>query len=72
MERLNQVRKKYPNEWLAFKVEKESKDGYIQGKLVFHHPDRHTLHQVLRKKRIKGVYIFYSGPLVKTGYAVMF
>jgi len=72
MKNLNQIKKKYPNEWLAFKVMKETSDGCIQGKLIFHHPDRRTLHVILRRKRTKGVYITYSGPLVKSGYAVMF
>ena len=72
MVKVEQLKKKYPNEWLALKVEKEEQDGSIYAKLIFHHSDRRFLHEVLRRKKVKGAYITYAGPLVKSGYAIMF
>ena len=72
MAKVEQLKTKYPNEWLALKVEKEAPDGSIYAKLIFHHPDRRFLHEVLRRKKVKSVYITYAGPLVKSGYAIMF
>ena len=71
MKSLDDFKKKYKGEWLAFSVTKEKEDGIIEGKVIAHHPDRRTLHQKLRKKRIKGVYITFAGPLVRPGYVVI-
>jgi len=70
--KLQEAKKKYKGEWLAFLVVKEIKGKEVEGRVLVHTKDRRLLHQILRDKRVKNAYITYAGPMVKPGYAVMF
>ncbi|MBA7660089.1 hypothetical protein ES703_68088 [subsurface metagenome] len=70
--KLQEAKKKYKGEWLAFLVVKEIKGKEVEGRVLAHTKDRRLLHQILRDKRVKNAYITYAGPMVKPGYAVMF
>jgi hypothetical protein len=59
--KLSSMEKKYKDEWLAFLVIKNLKNGDCIGKLVAHNKDRHKLHQEIRKKRINDIYTIYAG-----------
>ena len=58
---IKKLKTRYKGEWMAIK----------QGKVVAHDPDRRKLHEEVRKKKLKGVYITFSGPIVKPGYEVI-
>ncbi len=70
---LEQAKKKYAGEWIAFVV-KEEKDEIekLEGEVIEHHKDRRELHKRLRERNIKNAYITFAGPLIKPGYSVMF
>ena len=70
---LEQAKKKYAGECIAFVV-KEEKDEIekLEGEVIEHHKDRRELHKRLRERNIKNAYITFAGPLIKPGYSVMF
>jgi deoxyribodipyrimidine photolyase-like uncharacterized protein len=71
--KIDELKKKYQNEWLAIEVIKEDEYGRAsEGELIAHNSDRRELHEELRQKGLKGAYITFAGPIVKPGYAVMF
>jgi len=49
---------------------KEVDDAY--GHVLDHDKDRRKIHQRLRERAAKDVYITFSGPLIRPGYEVMF
>ena len=69
---LEQAKKKYPGEWLAFQVQKELQDGGLKGRIIEHQKDRKTLYRKLEQKKIDQVYVTYAGPVVPTGYGILF
>lgn len=69
---LDKVKEKYEGEWIAFLVVDEAPEGKLKGRLIAHHQDRRSLHKILRKKKIKGAYVTFAGPLIKPDYAVLF
>ena len=60
-QKIQRLKEKYKGEWLAVK----------NGKVVAHNPDRRKLHQEIRKKGFKGVYITFAGPIVRPGYEII-
>ncbi|MGY4706893.1 hypothetical protein ACVNPS_03945 [Candidatus Bipolaricaulota sp. J31] len=68
---LEQVKRRYAGQWLAFLVLEETPEGELLGQLIAHNPDRRELHRELREKKIKKAYITFAGPVVKPGYAVI-
>lgn len=68
---LKDVKQQYAGEWLAFLVTEEAPTGELFGQLIAHNPDRRELHQELREKQVKQVYVTFAGPVVKPGYAVI-
>jgi hypothetical protein len=67
---LENAKKLYPNEWIAFRSSSHDEDP--EGEVVFHHPDRNTFESELLAKKIVNVYLTYTGELVKEGYSVLF
>jgi hypothetical protein len=68
---LKEAKRKYKGKWIAFFIEKE-KDSNPLGKVLDYDEDKHLLHERLRQKKVKRVYITYAGPYIKPGYEVMF
>jgi hypothetical protein len=71
IEEIQKLKKKYKGQWLAIKVTQEKEGKAIKGKLLAHNPDRRELHKELRRRKIKGVYVTYAGPIVKPGYSII-
>jgi hypothetical protein len=72
-ETLEQVKRKYSGEWIAFLVHKEKEEiEKIEGEVIEHNLDRRELHKRLRERGVKNAYITFAGPLIKPGYSVMF
>ena len=69
--KLQDLKKRYRGEWLAVSIPGKDHVGRT-AKLLAHHIDKKTLHQLLRKKKIKDAYNTFAGVAVKPGYAVMF
>ncbi len=70
---LKKAKQLYPQEWIAFRIEKEGKevdDAY--GHVLDHDKDRREIHRRLREHAVKDVYITFAGPLIRPGYEVMF
>jgi len=70
---LEQAKKSYSGEWIAFivKKEKEAVDK-LEGEVIEHDISRRELHRRLRERNIKKAYVTFAGPLIKPGYSVMF
>ena len=69
---LEEAKKKYAGEWIAFLVKRESDDlSKLEGEVIAHRRDRGDLHQELRARDVKNVYVTYAGPPIKPGYEIM-
>ncbi|MGY4706895.1 hypothetical protein ACVNPS_03955 [Candidatus Bipolaricaulota sp. J31] len=68
---LEQVKRRYAGQWLAFLVLEETPEGELLGQLIAHNPDRRELHRELRQKKVRRAYTTFAGPVVKPGYAVI-
>ncbi len=69
---LEEAKQRYAGEWLAFSITEEAPTGELFGYMIAHNSDRRELHQELRKKEVKDVYVTFAGPPVKPGYTVIF
>lgn len=70
--KLEDLKSTYKNEWLAIEVSKREKGIPIEGKLITHNPTKSILHADLRKRKIKDVFVVYSGPIIPLGYEAVF
>ncbi len=74
-EPIDQIRRRYPNEWLLIQV--TSYDDYglpKEGILLLHTPDKETLHDALEVAFQKGegeILTCFAGPLVPEGWEVV-
>lgn len=68
---LEQMKRRYVGQWLAFVVLEETPEGELLGQLIAHNPGRRELHRMLREKKVKRAYITFAGPVVKPGYTVI-
>jgi|GEM_PF-993741 hypothetical protein len=68
---LEQAKRQYAGQWLAFLVSEETPTGEVLGHVIAHDPDRRELHRKLREKKVERAYITFAGPVVKPGYAVI-
>lgn len=70
---LKEARQQYPQEWIAFRVEKEGKDvDETHGQVLEHDKDRREIHRRLRQRKVKNAYITFTGPPIRLGYEAMF
>ena len=70
---LEQAKKTYSEEWIAFIVKEEKEDTEkLEGEVIEHHKNRRELHRRLRERNIKNAYVTFAGPLIRPGYSVMF
>ena len=70
---LEQAKKDYSEEWIAFVVKEEEEDiEKLEGEVIEHHKNRRELHRKLRDRNIKNAYVTFAGPLIRPGYSVMF
>ncbi|MDI6794114.1 MAG: hypothetical protein QME81_14835 [bacterium] len=67
--RLEEVKTKYQDEWIAFRAVDESENP--EGEVILHNRDRWMFDRELVGRRITDVYITFVGPLVKEGFSVM-
>ena len=68
--KLESAKRKFKNEWIAFKYTNESKD---QGDVLIHNKNRKSLYDKLDLKKSGGkVYITFTGRLIPRGCVVMF
>ncbi len=68
---LAEAKSKFRNEWIAFRISKEEDKENPEGKVVLHHKHRMKFNKELVKEKIIDVYVTYTGPVVKEGYAVI-
>ena len=68
---LEQVKRKYAGQWLAFLVTEETGTWELLGQLLAHNPDSRELHRGLRKRKVERAYITFAGPSIKPGYTVI-
>lgn len=72
-ETLEEAKKKFSGEWIAFLVHEEKEElEKMEGEVIEHHRDRRELHKKLRERNVRNAYITFAGPLIKPGYSVMF
>lgn len=75
-EPIDEIRKRFKDEWLLIKVTKHDKNGLpIEGILLFHTTDRQALHEVILNLREQGetgeLMSWYEGPIVPEGWEVV-
>ncbi len=57
--KLSEAKKKFKNQWLAFKIEKEGDDP--EGAVVFHYKNRERFDKRLVKTRPSDLYTTFAG-----------
>ena len=67
---LQEAKSKYRGEWIAFKEFGKRKNS--EGEVLLHSKNRKKFDKELIAKRMTGVYITFSGPVVKKGYTIIF
>ncbi len=68
--RLEEARKLYQGEWIAFRAVEE--DGNPEGEVILHNKDRRAFDKELLQQELTDVYITFAGPAVPEGYAAIF
>lgn len=68
--KLEEAKKVYEGEWIAFRALEESDNP--EGQVVLHHKDRRTFDKELLQRGLTEVYITFAGPPVPEGYTVIF
>jgi len=66
--KIEKLKNKYKDEWLAVKVTLEKEGEPVEGELVDHDKDRRELDSRLIKSDIQKVFTFYTGEIIKKGY----
>ncbi len=70
---INEVKKKYKDEWVVAEILKEDELGTpIKVKVLAHSKSRDVTYKALREAKDKYTYHFYTGEIPKKGYAVAF
>ncbi|OPX21653.1 MAG: hypothetical protein B1H03_06200 [Planctomycetales bacterium 4484_113] len=67
--KLEEAKKLYPNEWIAFRIDEDGDNP--EGEVLLHDKDRREFGKRLAESHIVDVYVFYSGSIPE-GYAIMF
>jgi hypothetical protein len=68
---LKDAKNQYKGKWIAFFI-KEERNGNTYGEVLDSDADKTQLHERLREKKVKEVYVTFAGPYIKAGYEVMF
>jgi len=68
--RLEEVKKTYKGEWIAFRTAEETEDP--EGEVILHNKDRRLFDKELLRMGLIDVYITFAGPPVPEGYAAIF
>ena len=71
--KINEIKKKYKDEWVVAEILKEDRLGEpIEIRVLAHSKSRDDTYKALRKTKDKYTYHFYTGEIPKKGYAVAF
>jgi len=68
--RLEEAKKIYKGEWIAFKAIEETEN--LEGEVILHNKDRQFFDKELLRMGLTDVYITFAGPPVPEGYAAIF
>ena len=71
MTKIESLKKKYKEEWLAIEVTEEIEGKPFRGNLIYHSRDHDELWDKIAKDK-RRIYVTYAGPLIEKGYAVAF
>jgi hypothetical protein len=75
-EPIEEIRKRFKDEWLLIKVTKHDKNGFpVEGILLLHTADKRELHEAILNLREQGemgeLMSWFEGPLVPEGWEVI-
>ncbi len=68
--RLEEVKRTYKGEWIAFRAVEETDNP--EGEVILHNKDRRFFDKELLRMGLTDVYITFAGPPVPEGYAAIF
>jgi len=73
METINEIKKKFKDEWVLVEVLEEDKKGEpTKVKLMAHSRNRNDTYKAMKQTIGKYVYHFWTGKIPEKGYAVAF
>lgn len=73
IERIENIKKRFKNEWLLIRVKKVEKSQPVTGYLLDHSPDRAVIYKEISKYGSKyPVFVSYSQDNLPKGYAAAF
>jgi len=68
--RLEEAKKKYAGQWIAFRAKRRGKNP--EGEVILHHRDRYAFDKELLRQGLTNVHITFAGPAIPEGYAALF
>jgi hypothetical protein len=68
--KLDEAKKIFKGEWIAFRISKESQNP--EGDVLLHDKNHRELGKRILQKGIKDVYITFAGPVIPEGYTACF
>jgi hypothetical protein len=68
--RLEEAKKKFHGEWIAFRISKEAENP--EGEVLLHNKNHRELGKKILQKGIRDVYITFAGPAIPEGYTAVF
>ena len=72
MAKVDELKKRYKDQWLAIEVTKVEDGEAVEGKLVLHSKDRDEVWKRIRLSRKKEIFVTFAGPPLEKGYAAAF
>lgn len=73
MAKIEDIKKRYKDEWVLVRVEKIDEIGQpTEVKLIAHSKSRDETYEAMRKTKATDIAHFYTGEIPKKGYAVAF
>ncbi|MFO7991066.1 MAG: hypothetical protein R6U61_02085 [Thermoplasmata archaeon] len=72
VEKLEEIKKKYPDQWILVEVIEENEIGEtVKGRVIYHSKARDDVYDAM-KETSKYTHVFFSGEIPKKGYAFAF
>lgn len=73
MEKIEEIKKKFKDEWVLVEVlEKDEFNQPTKGRVIAHSRNRDDTYDAMSTAKAEHLYHFYTGEIPKKGYAVAF
>jgi len=71
MPAVEEFKEQYPDQWVAIEVTRSRGAEPLEGRLIDHDADHETLSERVKLSKDKDIAVFFTGPLVPEGWAII-